>query len=65
MTYVGTGAALQLGLDLPGERRLAVLMQNHVVAFGVNVLGIDEKSVHVKETGADFGESGAQGQGQV
>ena len=57
--YVGTRAALQLGLDFPGKRRLAVLMQDYVVAFGVNVFCIDEKSVHVKETGADFRESGA------
>ena len=40
--YVGTGAALQLGLDFPGKRRLAVLMQDYVVAFGVEILGINE-----------------------
>lgn len=57
--YVGTGAALQLGLDFPGKGRLAVLMQDYIVALGVDILGIDEKSVHVKETGADFGESEA------
>lgn len=56
--YVGTRAALQLGLDFPGKRRLAVLMQDYVVALGVDVLGIDEKSVHVEETGADPWESG-------
>lgn len=56
--YVGTRAALQLCLDFPGKRRLAVLMQDYVVAFGVNILGINEKSVHVKETSADFWESG-------
>ena len=56
--YVGTGAALQLGLDFPWKRRHAVLMQNYVVALGVDVLGIKEESVHVEETGADFGESG-------
>lgn len=33
-------------------------MQDYVVAFGVNILGINEKSVHVKETSADFWESG-------
>lgn len=59
--YVGTGTALQLGLDFPGKRRLAVLMQDYVVAFGVDILCIDEKSVHVKETGAYFRESVAQG----
>lgn len=57
--YVGTRAALQLGLDFPGKRRLAVLMQDYVVAFRIDILGIDEKSVHVKETGANFWESGA------
>ena len=35
-------------------------MQDYVVAFGVDIFGIDEKSVHVKETGADFRESGIQ-----
>ena len=58
--YVGTGAALQLGLDFPGKRRLAVLMQDNIVAFGVDILRVDEKPVHVEETGANFGESGAQ-----
>lgn len=53
---VGTRAALQLGLDFPGKRRLAVLMQDYVVAFRIDILGIDEKSVHVKETGANFWE---------
>ena len=56
--YVGTRAALQLGLDFPGERRLAVLMQDDVVAFRVDILSIDEKSVHVEETGSNFRESG-------
>ena len=58
--YVGTGAALQLGLDLPGKRGLAVLMQDYVVALGVDILGVDEEPVHVEETGADVGESGGQ-----
>lgn len=58
--YVGTRTALQLGLDFPGKRGLAVLMQDYVVAFGVDIFGIDEQSVHVKETGADFRESGVQ-----
>ena len=35
-------------------------MQNHVVTFGIDVFSVDEKSVHVKETGADFRESGTQ-----
>ena len=39
--YVGTGAALQLGLDFPGKRRLAILMQNYVVALRVDVLCVD------------------------
>ena len=34
-------------------------MQNYVVAFGVDVFSVDEKSVHVKETGADPRESGS------
>ena len=58
--YFGTRAALQLGLDFPRKRRPSVFMQNHVVAFGVDIFSVDEKSVHVKETGADFRESGAQ-----
>ena len=40
--YVGTGAALQLGLDFPGKGRLAVFMQDYVVAFSVEILGINE-----------------------
>lgn len=55
----GSRAALQLGFDFPGQRRLPVLMQDHVVTSGIDVFGIDEESVHVKETGADSRESGA------
>ena len=58
--YFGTRAALQLGLDLPRKRRPSVFMQNYIVAFGVDIFSVDEKSVHIKETGADFRESGAQ-----
>lgn len=57
--YFGTRAALQLGFDFPGQRRLAVLVQDHIVTSGIDVFGIDEESVHVKETGADSRESGA------
>lgn len=58
--YVGTRAALQLGLDFPGKRRLAVFMQDYVVALGVDILGVNEEPVHVKETCADLWKSGAR-----
>lgn len=34
-------------------------MKDDVVTSGIDVFGIDEQSVHVKETGADPRESGA------
>ena len=48
---------LELGFDVPGQRGFAVLVENHVVAKGVDVFGIDEEAVHVKEAGSDFGET--------
>lgn len=55
--YFGSGTALQLGFDLPGEVGATVLFEDDVVAFGVEVFGVDEETVHVEETGADFRKS--------
>ena len=33
-------------------------MEDEVDAFGVEVFGVEEKTVHVEETGADRGEAG-------
>lgn len=47
----GTWAALELGLDGPGKGTFAILFENHVNALRVDVLGVEEKAVHVEETG--------------
>lgn len=54
----GAGAALQLGLDAPGERGPAVARERFVRADGVEVFGVEEEAVHVEEAGADGGEDG-------
>lgn len=48
---------MKLGFDVPGQRGFAVLMENYIVAKGVDVLGVNEKTVHVKEACSDFGET--------
>lgn len=55
--YLVSRPTLELGFDVPGQRGFAVLVENHVVAKGVDVFGIDEEAVHVKEAGSDFGET--------
>lgn len=55
--YFGARAPLELGFDFPGQRRLAIFVQEDIVAFGVDVLGVYEEAVHIEETGADFRES--------
>ena len=44
---------MKLGLDGPGEIGLAKLLENDVVATSIELLGVEQESVHVKETGAD------------
>jgi len=55
------GAALQLGLDGPGEGGPAVALQDHVDAQRVQVFGVEEEAVHVEEAGPDGGEAGRRG----
>lgn len=38
VTYLGSGAPLELGFDLPGEVGLAVFAKDDVVAIGIEVL---------------------------
>ena len=52
-TYLGPRPSLQLRLDAPRQVRLAVLVQQLVRADGVQVLSVDQQTVHVEETGAD------------
>lgn len=54
----GARAALQLGLDAPGERGAAVPRKQVVGADCVEIFGVQEETVHVEETGADRGEPG-------
>lgn len=46
-------ATLKLSLYAPWDWTLAVSLENSVHTFGVLVLGIEEKSVHVEETRSD------------
>lgn len=55
--YLGTGSTLELGFDVPGQRGFAVLVKNHIVAHGVDVLRVNEEAVHVKEACSDFWET--------
>lgn len=59
--YLWTGPTLELGFDVPGQRGFAVLMENYIVAQGVDVLRVNEKAVHVKETGSDVWETARSG----
>lgn len=56
-TYLWTRSPLQLGFDGPGNGGLAEFLQDDVVAFGIEVFGVDQQSVHVEQTCADFRES--------
>lgn len=57
VAYLVSRPTLELGFDVPGQRRFAVLVEYHVVAQGVDVFRIDEETVHVKEASSDFGET--------
>lgn len=54
----GSGAALQLGFDVPGNVRAVVLAKNLVCNDGVGVFRVDEETVHIEDAGADRGEAG-------
>jgi len=48
----GARAALELGLDTPGQLGTLVLVEDKVDAQGVEILGVKEKTIHVKKTSA-------------
>ncbi|KAI9163823.1 Tetratricopeptide repeat protein 1 [Paramyrothecium foliicola] len=52
------GSALELGLDGPGERALAELVEDDVDAEGVEVLSVDEQAIHVEQASPDGWEAG-------
>lgn len=58
-TCLGGRPPLELCFYLPGKLWTAVFLQDDIVALGVDVFGVQQKTVHIKETGANFGESGA------
>lgn len=38
---------------MPGNRRSAILCKDVVGAYGVDVLGVEQKSVHIKDEGSE------------
>ena len=57
-THFWSGASLELGFYDPGEVWLAVFAEDDVVAGGVDVFGVEDEAVHVKETCAHAREPG-------
>lgn len=57
MTYSRPGAALELRFDTPWHFGAAVLAQDYVDCLGVDIFGVDEKAIHIKDTGSDWGEA--------
>lgn len=55
--YFWSGTALELGFDAPRQIWLSVLVKNDVIAEGVDILRVNEESVHVEEAGPDVGET--------
>jgi hypothetical protein len=53
----GPGSALKLGFNTPRKGWPAIAVEHVVRALGVKVFCVEEKTVHVKETGADWGKS--------
>ena len=47
---------MKLCFDAPGQVRATVLLEDDVVAFGVDVFGVEEEPVHVEQTGSNLGE---------
>lgn len=58
LTGFGAGPALQLGFDIPGEVGPVAFAEDDVIAEGVDVFSVEEKTIHVKEAGADWRETG-------
>lgn len=54
----GCGTSLELCFDGPRKWRSVVFFQESVRYDGVFVFGVEEESIHVKETGSDWGETG-------
>lgn len=57
MTYSRSRTALELRFDTPWHFGAAVLAQDYVDYFGVDIFGIDEEAIHIKDTGSDWGEA--------
>lgn len=51
------GASLHLGFYGPGDWGLVVFFEKCIGYEGIFIFGIEEKSVHVEETGANWGET--------
>lgn len=49
------------GFDFPGQIGTAVFLKDEVVAFGVDVFGVEDEAVHVEQTCTDFRKSVSQG----
>lgn len=48
---------MQLSLDIPGQTRTAILLQDNVVAEGIDIFSVNQKTIHIEKAGADFGEA--------
>lgn len=48
---------MELGFDAPRQRWLSILVKDDVVAKGIDVLRINEESVHVEQAGPDVGKT--------
>lgn len=46
-----------MGLDVPREIGAVIFAQDDVVAEGVDVFGVEEESIHVKQAGPDWGKT--------
>lgn len=57
MTHSRSGTALELRFDAPWHFGAAVLAQDYVDYIGVDIFGIDEEAIHIKDTGSDWGEA--------
>jgi hypothetical protein len=42
----------KLCFDVPGNRRSAILSKDIVSAYGVDVLGVEQKSIYIKDEGS-------------
>ena len=58
---MGSGPALELGFDTPGEIWFAVFVEDGVCDCGVDFLRVYEEAVHVEEACSDGWESSGFG----